>query len=48
MGKNKRRQFVGKDIVHNVDLYMDSVEELDFLEWCIEAVSLGIISDFEY
>lgn len=48
MGKNKRRQFLGKDTVHNVDLQMDSIEELDFLEWCIEAVSLGIISDFEY
>lgn len=48
MGKNKRKQIKHRDSFHNVDLNMDSTEECDIIEWCIEAAQLGIIQDFEY
>ena len=48
MGKNSRRQFPYRDSFHNVDLQMDSIEECDFIEWCIEAAQLGLIQDFAY
>ena len=48
MGKNSRRQFPYRDSFHNVDLQMDSIEECDFIEWCIEAAQLNLIQDFEY
>ena len=48
MGKNTRRQIQCKDLFHNVDVNADSVEEVDFLDWLVEAANLGIIKDFEY
>ena len=48
MGKNKRRQLECYDTFHERQLSCDSVEEVDFLEWCCEAASLGIIKDFIY
>ena len=47
-GKNKRRQLTVVDDVHNVELSVDSPEEIDFVNWCCEAVQLSIINDFEY
>lgn len=47
-GKNKRKHVIALDSVHNIELQLDSVEERDFLFWCCEAVSQGIILDFEY
>lgn len=47
-GKNKRRQFEVYDIIHNVNLSVDSQEEVDFIEWCNEATKLSIINDYFY
>lgn len=47
-GKNKRRQFIFNDTVHNISLSCDSQEEIDFLNYCIESYNLGIFNDFEY
>ena len=47
-GKNKRRQLELHDPVHNVDLLVDSMEEVEFLQWLFEAHSLGIVTDFAY
>lgn len=48
MGKNKRRQLECYDSFHQKKLECDSIEECDFVEWCCEAASLGIIQDFIY
>lgn len=48
MGKNKRRQLEFFDLFHNKQLLVDSNEEIDTLEWLIEARSNNIIIDFEY
>lgn len=48
MGKNKRRQLDFFDSVHGVNLKCDSQEEIDFLEWLIEAKSKSLIDDFRY
>lgn len=48
MGRNNRRQFPYRDAFHGVDLMMDSIEECDFLEWCVEAAQLGLVEDFQY
>lgn len=47
-GKNKRRQFIFNDMIHNVKLSCDSQEEIDFLNYCVESCNLGIFNDFEY
>lgn len=47
-GKNKRRQLELHDPVHNADLLVDSMEEVEFLQWLFEAHSLGIVTDFTY
>ena len=47
-GKNKRRQFIFNDTIHNVKLSCDSQEEIDFLNYCVESCNLGIFNDFEY
>ena len=47
-GKNKRRQLELHDPVHNVDLLVDSMEEVEFAQWLFEAHSLGIVVDFTY
>ena len=47
-GKNKRRQLTVQDSHHNLELTVDSAEEIDFVRWCCEAVKLGRILDFEY
>lgn len=48
MGKNKRRQLECFDSFHNQKLDCDSLEECDFICWCSEAASLGVIIDFVY
>lgn len=48
MGKNKRRTISVYDSVHSVQLECDSVEEVDFIQWCIEAVGQNILKDFRY
>lgn len=48
MGRNKRRTLHAYDSVHEVDLEMDSVEEVDFLQFCIEACRLAVLEDFQY
>lgn len=48
MGKNKRKQIVGYDDFHNVNVMFDSVEECDFIAWCSEAAKLKLINDFQY
>ena len=48
MGKNKRRQLTGFDSKHNVELSLDSQEEVDFLNWLCEACQLNIVEDFQY
>lgn len=48
MGKNKRRQIEHKDEFHNVSVMCDSVEECDYIDWCVEAAWLKLIQDFEY
>ena len=48
MGKNKRRQLECDDSFHGKKLQCDSLEECDFIYWCSEAASLGIIKDFIY
>ncbi len=47
-GKNKRKQLELYDSVHNVNLLVDSMEEVEFLQWLFEAHSLGIVTDFTY
>lgn len=47
-GKNKRKQLELHDPVHNADLLVDSMEEVEFLQWLFEAHSLGIVTDFIY
>ena len=37
MGKNKRRQLLVEDTVHDVQLSVDSVEEVDCVNWLCEA-----------
>lgn len=37
MGKNKRRQLLVEDTVHNKQLSVDSVEEVDTVNWLCEA-----------
>lgn len=37
MGKNLRRQLLCRDDFHGIDVSCDSVEEVDFIEWCAEA-----------
>lgn len=46
VGKNKRRQLTVFDDIHNVELSVDSTEEIDFVNWCCEATSLSVINDF--
>lgn len=48
MGKNKRRQLLAIDDVHNMQLSVDSQEEIDCLAWLCEAQKSGIINDFTY
>lgn len=48
MGKNTRRQIMCRDIFHSIDVMCDSTEECDFIEWCSEAASLGIVKDYQY
>ena len=48
MGKNKRRQLECYDSFHDKKLECDSAEECDFIAWCCEAASLGIVKDFIY
>ena len=48
MGKNKRRQFECYDSFHDKKLECDSIEECDFIQWCLEATNLKIIKDFIY
>ena len=48
MGKNKRRQLLVEDTVHNKQLSVDSVEEVDTVNWLCEATQLSIINDFTY
>ena len=48
MGKNKRRQIQHHDSFHDVDVLCDSIEECDFIDWCSEAASKGLIIDFTY
>lgn len=48
MGKNKRRTIPAHDSVHNVDLELDSTEEYDFLQFCVEAYNLKILDEFQY
>ena len=48
MGKNKRRQLLVEDTVHDVQLSVDSAEEVDCVNWLCEAVQLSIINDFTY
>ena len=47
-GKNKRRQLIANDTIHNVVLSVDSQEEIDTLSWLTECKQLGIINDFSY
>ena len=47
-GKNKRRQLIANDTIHNVILSVDSQEEIDTLSWLTECKQLGIINDFSY
>ena len=47
-GKNKRRQLVVTDQIHNVVLSVDSQEEIDTLAWLSECKTLGIINEFSY
>lgn len=47
-GKNKRKQCICYDSVHNITLSVDSNEEEETLEWLCEAKSLSIINDFSY
>lgn len=37
MGKNKRRQLLVEDTVHDVQLSVDSAEEVDCVNWLCEA-----------
>lgn len=37
-GKNKRRQLTVYDDVHDIELSVDSTEEIDFINWCCEAM----------
>lgn len=48
MGKNKRKQIEVFDKVHNVLLNVDSLEEVEFIEWLNAACQMQIIKDFEY
>lgn len=48
MGKNKRQTIQCFDSIHNIQLEMDSIEEVEFLKWLIRAVELKIVTDFEY
>ena len=48
IGKNKRRQLTCFDCIHNQTLSVDSVEEVDTLNWLSEACKLSIINDFSY
>lgn len=47
-GKNKRSKFIANDTIHNVQLSVDSMEEIDFINWACEACQLSIIQDFQY
>ena len=47
-GKNKRRQLIANDTIHNIVLSVDSQEEIDTLSWLTECKQLGIINDFSY
>lgn len=48
MGKNKRKQIDYFDSFHNIQLQLDSMEEVDTLDWLLEAQELGLIVDWEY
>ena len=48
MGKNKRKQIDYFDSFHNIKLQLDSMEEVDTLDWLLEAQKLGLIVDWEY
>lgn len=48
IGKNKRHQLVVTDTYHNIQLSVDSQEEVDCLAWLCEASNLSIINDFAY
>lgn len=48
LGKNKRRQLICFDEIHNQELSVDSQEEIDTLYWLSEACKLSIINDFSY
>lgn len=47
-GKNKRRQLEVEDTLHGKTLLVDSVEEVDMVNWACEAAELSVIYDFEY
>ena len=47
-GKNRRKQLTARDVVHGVELSVDSVEEVDFVNWACEACQLSILQDFQY
>lgn len=47
-GKNKRSQLTCFDDVHNQVLSVDSAEEIDTLNFLVEATRLSIINDFSY
>ena len=47
-GKNKRRQFEIFDSVHNINLLVDSQEEIDAVNFFCELHQLGLLLDFEY
>ena len=48
MGKNTRKQVEAFDKVHNVLLSVDSLEEVEFIEWLNVACEMKIIKDFKY
>ena len=48
MGKNKRRQLEVIDTRNNSIVMVDSQEEIDFWNWCLQAQEMGIIKEFKY
>lgn len=47
-GKNRRRQFEVFDEAHGAELNVDSMEEVDFVNFLNEASRLGVVYDFVY
>lgn len=48
MGKNKRVQLECLDTRTNSIVLVDSVEEIETYKWLLNALKLGIITDFQY